>query len=401
MDLRSGCPFWVLQAGEQAAWPDLGADARAEVLVVGGGITGALTAWRLAAAGVDTMLLDRREIALGSTAASTALLQYELDTPLRELRRLRGTPLADRVYLRCVSAFDDLDVLFEALGESAGFARRQSLYLASSSEEVAELRSEGAARAEIGIAVEYLDRGELRRHFGIDRPGALLSAVGGEVDAYRLTLRLTEAAVALGARVRTGPGAEVTRLEPGATVTAHTAGGHAIRARRVVFATGYEFAPCLPPGDVELRSTYVVATPPLAAIEPWPGRAIIWETARPYLYLRTIADGRIIVGGADEPFSGPAERDALIEAKAQRLLESAGDLFPALELTADCAWAGAFAETPDGLPYIGPIPGMPGVYGSLAFGGNGITFGIIAAEMMLALCRDGIHPDAELYAFDR
>ena len=71
-------------------------------------------------------------------------------------------------------------------------------------------------------ALSALDVAELDRRFGIDRPGALLSAVGGEIDAYRLTLRLAEAAAALGARVRTGPASAVTSVAAGSPAVAAT-----------------------------------------------------------------------------------------------------------------------------------------------------------------------------------
>ena len=401
MQLRTGSPFWLAQAGERADWPDLEGDARADVLVVGAGITGALAAWRLAESGFDTLLLDRREAGEGSTAASTALLQYELDTPLRQLRSLVGTDGANRAYRRCAAAFAELEVMLDRLGHRAGYARRESLYLARDRAELPELRRECAERAGLGFAIEFLDGRALDRRFGIGRPGALLSALGAELDAYTLTLRLLEAAAALGTRVRTGPAAEVVSVEPGTTVGVRTSGGHLVRADRVIFATGYEFAPCLPPRDVTLRTTYAVATAPTTRHEPWPGQAIIWETARPYLYVRTTADGRLLVGGADDSFDGTMPPETVIERKVRHLMGAARDLFPHLELTADCAWAGVFAETPDGLPYIGEVPGMPHVLGSLAYGGNGITFGVIAAEILLALCRGDPHPDEALFGFDR
>ena len=391
----------MLQAGERASWPELESDADADVLVIGGGITGALAAWRLAGAGLDTVLLDRREVGQGSTAASTALLQYELDTPLLALREMVGSDRADGAYRASAAAFDQLEGILDELGEPAGFARRQSLYLARARDELPALRRECDARAELGIAVEFLDRQSLQNRFGIERPGALLSSLGGEVDAYRLTLRLAEAAAALGARIRSGAGSEVVSLQGGTPTVARTASGHVVRARSAVFATGYEFAPCLPPRAALLLSTYAVATAPVALSEPWPGRALIWETARPYLYLRTIGDGRVVIGGADEPFADAERRDALLEAKTAQLIESARALFPSLALEPDCAWAGVFAETPDGLPYIGAVPGMENVHGSLAYGGNGITFAVVAADILLGLCRDGSHPHAALFGFDR
>ncbi|MFV7466688.1 FAD-dependent oxidoreductase, partial [Pseudomonas shirazica] len=85
MDLRSGCPYWLVKNGLPYTYPTLEHNLTSDVAVVGGGVSGALIAWHLAAAGLQTVLLDRREIGWGSTAASTALLQYEIDTPMVKL----------------------------------------------------------------------------------------------------------------------------------------------------------------------------------------------------------------------------------------------------------------------------------------------------------------------------
>src|SRR6185436_14672989 len=82
MDLRSGCPFWLLQGDHFPPYPKLDKDKSCDVAILGGGITGALVAYHLAQSGIDAILLDRRQPGCGSTMASTGLLQYELDTPL-------------------------------------------------------------------------------------------------------------------------------------------------------------------------------------------------------------------------------------------------------------------------------------------------------------------------------
>ena len=85
MDLRSGHPFWLLKNGLLADYPSLKHDESCEVAIIGGGITGALVAYYLTKEGVETVLVDKRDIGAGSTAASTALLQYEIDTELHDL----------------------------------------------------------------------------------------------------------------------------------------------------------------------------------------------------------------------------------------------------------------------------------------------------------------------------
>ncbi|MCA1812136.1 MAG: FAD-binding oxidoreductase [Halobacteriales archaeon] len=77
MDLRSPRPFWLTESASTQRFPRLDHDVEADVGVVGAGITGALVAHELAKRGHDVVVVDKRPIASGSTAASTALLLYE------------------------------------------------------------------------------------------------------------------------------------------------------------------------------------------------------------------------------------------------------------------------------------------------------------------------------------
>lgn len=85
-----------------------------------------------------------------------------------------------------------------------------------------------------------------------------------------------------------------------------------------------------------------------------------------------------------------------------RALEAAfAKLFPALEFKTDFKWAGAFASTKDGLPYIGSLPGRPHTYFALGFGGNGITFSMMAAGIITRSITGKKDPDADLFSFTR
>ncbi len=64
-------------------------------------------------------------------------------------------------------------------------------------------------------------------------------------------------------------------------------------------------------------------------------------------------------------------------------------------------WAGTFAQTQDGLPYIGEHPRWPGVWFALGYGGNGITFSVLAAKIITAAVSGTPHPAARLFRFDR
>jgi glycine/D-amino acid oxidase-like deaminating enzyme len=149
-------------------------------------------------------------------------------------------------------------------------------------------------------------------------------------------------------------------------------------------------------------STFVAVTPPLPRARLWPSRALVWEASRPYLYLRTTADDRIIVGGEDEPITDATRRDVLVPKKAATLVAKLNAIMPRARIdAADFAWAGFFGETTDGLPLIGPVPGRAHMYAAYGYGGNGITFSRLAADMIAGLIAGNRDPDEELFAIDR
>ena len=128
-----------------------------------------------------------------------------------------------------------------------------------------------------------------------------------------------------------------------------------IVAKQAVFATGYEAQEFLPKRVVKLKSTYALASEPLPEFSGWWERCLIWETARPYLYLRTTDDDRVFVGGEDDPFRSPSARDRLVTKRTDQLAKRFGGMFPAIDLKVAYRWAGTFGETKDGLAYIGQI----------------------------------------------
>jgi glycine/D-amino acid oxidase-like deaminating enzyme len=114
--------------------------------------------------------------------------------------------------------------------------------------------------------------------------------------------------------------------------------------------------------------------------------------------MRTTADGRVICGGEDEEFSDAEKRDALIDRKAAAIGRKLNRLFPQLDTEPAFAWAGAFGSTETGLPSIGAVPGKPHCWAVLGFGGNGITYSRIAADIISAALAGKNDPDADLYA---
>lgn len=400
MNLTSSKAFWPLKSGLIASYPALDEDLRCEVAIVGGGFTGAVIADAMVREGVDTVLIDKRDIGFGSTSAATALLQYEIDTHLVDLIRKRGKKDAVRAYKLCVEAIDKIEELAGNVGASDAFQRTSSFYYASRKRDVRKLDEEYRARKRHGFDVRFLTERDIDARFSFSAPAGILSLQAAQFDPYVFTHRLLAAGIRRGLRAfdRT----ESKTIEPSDDGAAlRTDRGPVITAKKVLFATGYESQQFLRKKIVDLQSTYAIVTEPLDRFDGWYERCLIWETARPYLYLRSTPDGRMMVGGEDEEFQSPSRRDKIIPSKARAILRRVQEMFPALPLEIAFAWAGTFGETKDGLPFIGETKEVPGAYFASCFGGNGFVFSAAAAEILRDLYLGRKNRDAHIFRFDR
>jgi len=280
------------------------------------------------------------------------------------------------------------------------FERKHSLFLARHQREIFELQEEYKLRRKLGFELEFLESSQIEALFPFSRPAALYSKDGGQVDPHRLTHDLLAAGKSNGLEVydRT----KMVRLEEtqrGVRIT--TDNGSLLKARRAVVATGFETSEMPNASAGSLKSTYAIISEPLEEIPGWHERCLIWESGSPYLYLRTTSEGRVIVGGEDEDFVNAKRRDALISQKTRTLLKKFGRLFPKLKLETSYAWAGTFGETKDGLAYIGVHPRFPHCYFALGSGGNGITYSVIAAEIIRDQFLNRPNRDAPIFRFGR
>ncbi|SJZ97611.1 NAD(P)/FAD-dependent oxidoreductase [Sediminibacterium ginsengisoli] len=401
MDLRSGSPYWLLKSGILHHYPSLQRNTRADIAVIGCGISGALAAYRLCQAGYSVIMLDKRHVAMGSTAASTSLLQYEIDTPLHELAAKVGLENALTSYRLCIEAIEGLGKLANSMNDNAGFSYRESFQFASYRKHVPDLRKELELRQKHRISsVEWLDAGDVKKQFGFEAPAGILSADGAEMDAYYFTHELIRLCREMGAEVFDNT--TVTTLQHHKKgVTLITEDNARVECSYLVIACGYESEKYVPRKIQKNHSTYALVSEPVEKQYLWHRNALIWETAVPYTYLRTTPDNRILIGGRDDDFYNADRRNKAIKMKRKRLELIFARMFPGIPFKTDYAWAGTFCSTKDGLPYIGSIPERPRTYFALGFGGNGITFSYLAADIIAALIKKQQHEHAAVFSFNR
>lgn len=395
-DLRTGRPVWAEYKRSRIPSTALSHALETDVLVIGAGISGAMIAEALTSEGFAVAIVDKRKPLSGSTSASTALVQFSIDVPLTHLIKKIGQERAVRAWRRSKLAVESLAAKIRLLDINCDFSRRDSFYLSGSLLPPAELEEECRRRNLVGLPGEMSTAKELRSR-GIKGTCAIKSLDDFAVNPVQMAEGFLKVAIRNGAKLYTP--VEIEHLiHKKNHIALKTSEGITIKARHIVFATGYEMPLFVPAQKHKIQSTWAIASKPMRGMpEDFPH---VWEAADPYLYARG-HDGRIIMGGEDEPFSDSDKRDALISEKTRILERKLRKMFPDFDPVIDHAWAGSFGSSSTGLPSIGHIPGMARCYGAMAYGGNGITFSRIAAELItMQIC--GQHdPDEKVFAFGR
>ena len=380
-DLRTGRPIWLDLPGIRVACRGRLGGNRFDTVIVGAGISGAMLAHRLRRKGARLLVVDRRPPLHGSTAASTALLQFEIDTPLFELAEKIGRDKAERAWRRSVKAVDDLRRLVKHKKIRCGWRDVNTLYLAGDAYGYRALRAEVEAREAAGIPGAYLTGSELRKRFEIDRTGAILSPGNAQANPMQLAAGLLRRAAESGVRI-CSPVAIKAIAADRTGVVLTTDDDVEISTRHAVFCTGYEILKPIPDQGHSIKSTWAFASAPGVVAPGWLKDHLVWEGSDPYLYLRQTHDGRIVAGGEDEPYSKAHADKALLRSKTDAIAAKVRDLIPGLTFKIAYRWAGAFGESETGLPFIDAVPGHPNCFAVMGFGGNGITYSMIAAEIV-------------------
>ncbi|WP_296165881.1 FAD-binding oxidoreductase [uncultured Brevundimonas sp.] len=395
-DLRTSRPLWADSPGLGVPVRPLKEAISVDVAIVGAGITGAFMARELSR-DHSVAVLDRRPPLTGSTLASTAMLQWEIDLPLTALTGKLGAEKARRAYLRSFNAVQALKRIVAEERIVCGLKDQSSLYLAGDTYGHRALEAEAEARAAIGLDSTYVGPAELRDRFGIDRTGAIFNTGSASADPGRLAAGLLRRAKANGTKIYS-PVEVMKAVSDPDGVTLLTDAGHAVRAKQLVFCCGYEFPEGVLTPGAKIISSWALASKPRATCPRWLRDTLVWEGSDPYLYFRMGGDGRLIVGGEDEESPDAHEDHAKLKRKRDTIAAKLKVLLPDLEFEVDYSWAAAFGESSDSLPSIAPVPDMDRSWAVMGLGGNGITYSVIASQIVGAAIRGKTDPDADLYA---
>lgn len=379
MDYIKGKSFFLAKApSKQHSY--LEADTHTDVLIIGGGVTGALALWNFTRKGISCVLVDGGRFGLRSTCGTTALLQYELEDNYDELAQLMPVEDVREAYFIGRDALKEVDSIVEQLGNNCDYKKMDTLLLSQTPKDVKALRKEFDHRLSMGFDVAFYDAKtnptQLRLNAGVfSRQG------GATLNPYLFTMQILAASAENGARLY-----ENTRIRSlefsGGSVTAQADYGFNIKAKAVVLASGYETPLAGNRNFCTKQITYNIAAFPPPNIGSL--TLIARDNKTNYHYFRQLPDGRVAFGGGDTKLSSKGIDEAIAHTKYNQLLQDLNGWFRTEEspFRLDSAFAGVFGVTPDNLGVVGADPAKPSFMYCLGYGANGILFAALGAKML-------------------
>lgn len=381
MSLFYGSLLWPGTSPSRSAYPRLTSSKKTQAAIIGGGVSGVLCGYMLTKSGIPAILIEQNTIASGSTSVNAGILHYSNDKMLCQLAAAIGEKNAVTFYRSCLSASKVIRNLAETMRRDVLYKPRNSLYYASKPEDVPLLQREYEMLHQNGFDAEWWGEERIASAFPFRRAAGIVTQGDGEINPFLFTHTLAEEACRNGLEIYEK--SAMLSVSPSSGRFIVTTAEGMIEAEQVIYAVGY--APEQTGRhwrNAKLNRSFVIVTNPLPSLAEWHERFLLWETARPYLYMRTTPDNRIIAGGLDENCRQPVMSTQELHIRSRRLLAELHQLFPSLSLQIRYQWCGTFGESGDGLPWLGADPDRPGQYYALNYGGNGMIYSTLGAQLI-------------------
>ena len=351
-----------------------------EIVVIGGGVMGASTAYHLARRGVkDIVLLEKQEIfGLGATGKCVGGIRYQFSTEVNIRLSLHSLPMLDR--------------FADEMGQSIDRRKTGYMFLLTNEQEVQTFRNTVALQHRLGVNTEWLSGDDVRRRVpqlaADDVLAGTINAEDGLADPAGVVLGYINRGRELGVQPVTDAPVTAIDINANGTYTVHTPQGQ-ITCEKIVNAAGPWSAVVsdmvgvsLPVVPIRQQMLTTTTLPELRPDFPF-----VIDFARS-LYFHPEGDG--LLTGMSNPNQPVSFDESVDEEWEFTHLEAAIERLPLLEKAGLRAhWAGLYEVTPDAHPIISGIAERPNYYVVAGFSGHGFMHGPIAGLLMTEIILDG------------
>ncbi len=383
-----GAQYWADRTARnrRRSYPQFKGADTADVVVIGGGLTGCTAAAVLAGGGLRVVLLEADRIAAGATAGSLGAIVPQPDATFRSVESAAGVRAARTGFQETQRSAREFASALKKLPIKCDVTPAPVLVNARTAEEAALLAKERAARKAAGVDAPGLSRSAAEAELGTDSAGAIRLRDGFLFDPVRAALGFAAQAETKGARIFERSVVRRTRFTRKYADVILASG--TIRTTGIVVATGG-------PGSLfgqlrrHVRETdgFVVVTEPLsAAMRRETGRraTVLTESGDAPHWLRWLPDDRAMFAGAVGRPVGSRLIDKAIVGRTSELMYELSVRYPVISgLPAGWGWRVPIVRTPDGLPWIGPHRNYPFHFFAMAFGWHGDGMAWLSAKAAL------------------
>ena len=363
----------------------------ANIVIIGGGVMGASTAYHLAARGVkDIVLLEKQEFwGMGATGKCAGGIRYQFSTEINVRLSLLSLPMLERFQ--------------EEIGQAIDLRWPGYLFLLTNQREVEIFRHNVAMQHALGVATEWLDGDEIRRRVPVLAAEDVIAGTfhrgDGLADPNGVVVGYVNAAKRLGVTALTNTPVVDLHVTNGRITGVETAHG-AIACETVVNAAGPWAAAVsdmasVPLPVIPVRRQILTTTPLPQLPADFP---FVIDFARS-LYFHPEGEG--LLTGQSNPDQAPGFDEQVDRQWEYAHLENAVQRLPLLEEAGIAArWAGLYEVTPDAHPIFGRVPQLDGYFVVAGFSGHGFMHGPGAGLLMSEIILDGQATSLDISTLD-
>jgi glycine/D-amino acid oxidase-like deaminating enzyme len=398
--------FWLdrLPRTRRASFPRWTGEGDAQVVVVGGGLTGCACAYALAAAGVRVLLLEAETVGGGATAGSPGIVRQGFDASFESTARAHGRRTARTIWQVFRKTSLDFAATLRRLEIRCDLLPVDLLKISLAGDEASRsLKREYQSRRDAGLETAWMTPRAVLREAAMPSGGAIRSKAFA-IDPCRAALGLAAAASARKARIfERSPVVRIRSRRTGLEIqTSHGV----VRSDAVIVATRARL-PDLRPlrRHLSAEHRYAVVTEPLTTAvvrEVGPRSASIEDDATPPHLVRWMKDKRVLVTGAAQPAVPPRSQPQALVQRTGQLMYELSVLYPPISGTqAEWSWHFEQDTTADGLPLFGPHRNFPRHFFALGGGPHGDAVAWLAARLATRWLLDRPDKGDDAFGFSR